>query len=246
MVSDLPLTVNIVAKERELIESILNNGYLSKAGENDLNLVIEKISPLMKYRDEGIKPKQDSFNLRDITSEKMYIKFGPANERVTIQKYREKVEALVKKLEDENETLRKIKSGESITNEEIDELAETLSEYEPYPTEENLQKAYDARKVRFLDLIKYIMGIGDLVTFPEKVSEAFAEFIANHNTLSAKQIQFLSTLQTFIIENGELTKRDLVQEPFTKIHENGFLGLFDKRMQQEILQFTDQIFIYAQ
>ena len=148
-------------------------------------------------------------------------------------------------MENENETLRKIKKGESITSEEIEELAETLAEYEPYPTEDNLQRAYDARRVSFLDLIKYIMGIGGLVTFPEKVSEAFAEFIAEHNTLTAKQIQFLHTLQTFIVENGVLNKRDLVSEPFTKLHEKGFLGLFDKSMQQEILQFTDQIFQYA-
>lgn len=245
MVSDLPLTVNVVAREKDLIEAVLHGGYLSKADENDLDVLIEKIAPLMKYREEGIKPSQDSFDLRDITSEKEYIKFGAANERITIKKYREKVEALVKKLEEENETLRKIKNGESITSDEVEELAETLAEYEPYPTEENLQKAYDARKVSFLDLIKFIMGIGGLVTFPEKVSEAFAEFIADHNTLSAKQIQFLHTLQTFIIENGELTKQDLVREPFTKLHENGFLGLFDRHMQQEILQFTDHIFQYA-
>lgn len=245
MVSDLPLTVNVVAREKDLIEAVLHGGYLSTATEEDLDILIEKIAPLMKYREEGIKPKQDAFDLRDITSEKEYIKFGAANERITIKKYREKVEALVKKLEDENETLRKIKKGESISSEEIEELAETLAEYEPYPTEENLQKAYDARRVSFLDLIKFIMGIGGLVTFPEKVSEAFAEFIAEHNTLSAKQIQFLHTLQTFIVENGELTKRDLVSEPFTKLHEKGFLGLFDKSMQQEILQFTDHIFQYA-
>lgn len=245
MVSDLPLTVNVVAKQKDLIEEILNSGYLAKADDAALDVLIEKIAPLMKFRDEGIKPKQDTFDLKDITSEKMYIKFGPANERVTIQKYRDKVEALVKKLEEENETLQKIKSGDSISQEEVEELAETLAEYEPHPTEENLQKAYDARQVRFLDLIKYIMGIGGLVTFPEKVSEAFAEFIADHNTLTAKQIQFLHTLQMFIIENGSLTKKDLVREPFTKIHENGFLGVFDKYMQTEILNFTNQIFQYA-
>lgn len=245
MISDLPLTVNVVAKEKELIEAILHSGYLSIANEKDLDLVIEKIAPLMKYRDEGIKPDQDSFNLKDLTLEKEYIKFGPDNERLTIKKYREKVEALVKKLEDENEILKKIKQGESISSEEIEELADTLAEYEPYPTEENLQKAYDARRVSFIDLIRHIMGIGGLITFPEKVSEAFAVFIAEHNTLSAKQIQFLHTLQTFIVENGTLTKRDLVREPFTKLHENGFLGLFDRHMQQEILQFTDHIFQYA-
>ena len=241
MVSDLPLSVNVVAKEKELIEDILNNGYLAKADEEGLDILVQKIAPLMKYREEGIKPDQDSLNLKDLTLEKEYIKFGPANERVTIQKYRDKVEALIKKLEEENEILQKIKQGQGITGEEIEELADTLAEYDPYPTEENLQKAYDARKVNFLDLIRYIMGIGGLVTFPEKVSEAFAEFIADHNTFTAKQIQFLQTLQTFIVENGELTKKDLVQEPFTKLHENGFLGLFDNKMQQEILQFTGRI-----
>ncbi|EKE13619.1 MAG: hypothetical protein ACD_12C00887G0001, partial [uncultured bacterium] len=61
----------------------------------------------------------------------------------------------------------------------------------------------------------------------------------------AKQIQFLHTLQTFIVENGELTKKDLVSEPFTKLHTNGFLGLFNNQMQSEILEVTNQILHYA-
>lgn len=245
MVSDLPLSVNVVAKEKELIEEILNNDYLEKADEEALEVLIQKIAPLMKYREEGINPDQDSLDLRDITSEKQFIKFGPAHERITIQKYREKVEALIKKLEEENEILQKIKQGADITQEEVEELADTLNEYDPYPTEENLQKAYDARKVMFLDLIKYIMGIGGLVTFSEKVSEAFAEFIAEHNTLAPNQIQFLIVLRDFIINNGELTKKDLVSEPFTKLHARGFLGLFTPQLQTEILSFTNKILHYA-
>lgn len=128
---------------------------------------------------------------------------------------------------------------------EVEELAETLEEYEPYPTEENLQKAYDARKVKFLDLIKYIMGLSGLVTFSEKVSEAFAEFIAEHNTLASNQIQFLIVLRDFIINNGELTKKDLVSEPFTKLHARGFLGIFPKQLQDEVLSFTNKILHYA-
>ncbi len=245
MVSDLPLTVNVVAKEKELIQEVLHHGYLEKADEEALEVLIRKIAPLMKYREEGIKPDQDSLDLRDITREKEFIKFGPAHERMTIQKYREKVEALIKKLEEENEILQKIKQGDEITPEEVEELADTLNKYDPYPTEENLQKAYDARKVRFLDLIKYIMGIGGLVTFSEKVSEAFAEFIAEHNTLASNQIQFLIVLRDFIINNGELTKKDLVSEPFTKLHARGFLGLFTPQLQTEILSFTNKILHYA-
>jgi type I restriction enzyme R subunit len=245
VVSDLPLSVNVVAKEQKMIEDVLNNGYIAKADDDGLDLLIEKIAPLMKYRDEGIKPDQDSLDLRDITSEKEYIKFGPANERITIQKYREKVEALVKKLENENEILQKIKNGENVSHDEVEELADVLADYEPYPTEENLQKAYDARRVQFIDLIKYIMGIGGLVTFSDKVSEAFAEFIAEHNTFAPNQIQFLIVLRDFIINNGELTKKDLVSEPFTKLNDRGFLGVFTPKLQTEILSFTNRILQYA-
>jgi type I restriction enzyme R subunit len=246
MVSDLPLSVNIVAKEKDLIEEILHGGFLAKAGEEDLETVIQKIAPLMKYREEGIKPDQDSLDLRDITSQKEFIKFGPANERITTQKYREKVEALIKKLEEENDILKKIKDGTEITQDEVEELANNILKFDPYPTEENLQKAYDARKVRFLDLIKYIMGIGGLVTFSEKVSEAFSEFIADNSNLSSSQIQFLRVLRDFIIQNGSLSKKDLVNEPFTKLHNRGFLGLFDSAMQTKILLFTNKILDHAE
>ena len=245
MVSDLPLSVNVVAKEKEIIENVLHNSYLAKADEKALEIVVQKLAPLMKYREESIKPNQDSLDLRDITSKKEFINFGPSHERLSTQKYREKVKALIKSLEEKNEILLKIKHGEQITQEEVEELAHTLAEYAPYPTEENLQKAYDARRVKFLDLIKYIMGISGLIPFSEKVSEAFAEFIAEHNTLVPNQIQFLTVLRDFIINNGDLKKRDLIHEPFTKLHAKGFLGVFPPQTQKEILSFTDRILHYA-
>jgi len=244
-ISDLPLSVNTVAREKDLIEAVLHSGYLQKANEEELDSLVQRIAPLMKYREEGIKPDQDSLDLHDLTRVKEYIEFGAHNERVTIQKYREKVEALIRKLEKENEILQRIKLGEQLAPDDIEELANTLLKYEPYPTEKNLQKAYDARQVSFLDLIRYIMGIGDLVTFSEKVAEAFAEFIVNHNTLNAKQIQFLQTLQTFIVENGKLEKKDLVNEPFTRIHREGIRGLFTQQLQSEILQFTGSLLAHA-
>jgi|WetSurMetagenome_2_1015567.scaffolds.fasta_scaffold25470_2 type I restriction enzyme, R subunit len=244
-ISDLPLEVNTVAQEKDLIEAVLNNGYVQKADDEDLDMLIEKLAPLMHFREEGIKPDQDSLDLKDVTAEKEYIKFGPHNERLTIKKYREKVEELIKKLAEENKILQRIRKGDQLDSDDVEELAITLMKYEPYPTEANLQKAYDARQVRFVDLIKYIMGIGGLVTFSDKVTEAFTEFIATHNTLTAKQIQFIQTLQTFIIENGKLEKRDLINEPFTLIHKLGIRGLFNTHEQEEILEFTNDLLTHA-
>ncbi len=244
-VSDLPLSVNIVAKEKDLVEAILNNGYVEKSDDAGLDVLIQKIAPLMRFREEGIKPTQDSLDLRDVIIEKEYIEFGPHNERLTIQKYREKVEALVKKLAQDNEILQRVKQGWKLDRDDLEELATTLMQYEPYPTEKNLQKAYDARQVHFIDLIKHIMGMGDLITFPEKVSVAFSEFIATHNALTAQQIRFIQTLQTFIIQNGKLEKQDLIKEPFTLIHRLGIRGLFTPREQTEILTFTSNLLTHA-
>tara|TARA_R100000808_G_C2115463_1_gene128238 strand:+ start:89 stop:514 length:426 start_codon:yes stop_codon:yes gene_type:complete len=136
----------------------------------------------------------------------------------------------------------RIKNGAHLSADEVTELATILSQHDPYPTENNLQKAYNARQVKFLDLIKYIMGISTLKTFPEKVSEAFELFIATHNnTFNSNQIQFLGTLKRFIIENGALTKKDLVNEPFTQIHPRGFLGLFPESQQKIIIKFTKEL-----
>lgn len=241
LVSDLPLSVNIVAKEKDLIEEIVNSNYLAKTEIEKLDEVIEKIAPLMRYREEGIKPDQESLDLRDITREKEYIKYGPSHEQTTIKKYKEKVEELIQGLSSENPILLKIKQGQEISKEEIISLERTLSAYEPYPTQENLQKAYDARRVDFLDLIKYILGVSGYITFSEKVSVAFDEFIAEHNTMSPKQLQFLDALKKFIIDNGQLTKKDLVQDPLNSVYSGGFTGLFTHQMQQQILQFTQKV-----
>jgi type I restriction enzyme R subunit len=246
MVSDLPLSIAVVAKEKRLIDDVLDNRFLTNASDTELEQLITKVAPLMKYREEGLIHEQESFDLRDITREKEYIEFGPSHERMTTQKYREQVEALIKTLEEENEVLQKIKHGEHITHEEVQALAQALARYEPYPTEANLQKAYDARQVHFLDLIKYIMGVGSLIKFSERVTEAFDEFIAEHNNLLPTHLQFLLVLRDFIINNGKLSKRDLTQEPFTKLHDHGFLGLFDKSLQAEIWSFTHKVLHYAE
>ncbi|MBP7075030.1 MAG: DEAD/DEAH box helicase family protein, partial [Rhabdochlamydiaceae bacterium] len=244
-VSDLPLSINTVAKQQKTIEAVLNDGFIHKATDQELQALVGTLAPLMKFREEGFKIDQEKLNLRDITVNKQYIEFGPANERITVQKYREKVEALIHKLEADNPILQKVKAGKELTSAEIDELADTLGQYDPYPTEQNLQKAYNTRRVRFLGLIKYIMGLEELKTFDDKVAEAFSEFIVTHNTLTAKQVQFLQTLQTFIIQNGKLSKADLTREPFTRFHEKGFLGLFKLEERKEILELADTLLTYA-
>ena len=62
-----------------------------------------------------------------------------------------------------------------------------------------------------------------------------------HNYLSSRQLQFLDILKKYILEKGNLEKRNLIESPFTMIHPEGIRGVFSPKEINEILQLTDKI-----
>ncbi len=93
----------------------------------------------------------------------------------------------------------------------------------------------------FIQFIKHILGIEVLVTFPETVSKAFDEFIAAHSYLSSRQLQFLDLLKEFILDKGEVSKRNLIESPFTLLHPEGIRGVFSPKEIDEIVGLTQKL-----
>jgi type I restriction enzyme R subunit len=58
---------------------------------------------------------------------------------------------------------------------------------------------------------------------------------------SVKQIQFILTLKTFILQRGAVEKKDLIQAPFTQLHPQGIRGIFPPGEIEEILGFIQKI-----
>ena len=104
-----------------------------------------------------------------------------------------------------------------------------------------LRRVYNHRKAQFVQFIKHILGIEILESFNETVSKAFDDFIAKHSYLSSRQLQFMDLLRNFILEKGELQKRNLIESPFTLIHPQGIRGVFSPTEIEEILVFTEKL-----
>ena len=47
-------------------------------------------------------------------------------------------------------------------------------------------------------------------------------------------------LKTFILDRGEVVKRNLIESPFTRIHPDGIRGLFTPQEIEEILTLIDK------
>jgi len=159
-ISELPLSVNIVAKEREIINDAQGNNFWSTISEEKYDQLILKLSPLMKFIDSRVSPLGPAkFDFIDITTKKEFVEFGPQNEAVSIAKYREMVEEKIKELTSTNPILQKIQKGEPITEEEANELANELHEENPHITIDLLRRVYNHRKAQFIQFIRHILGI---------------------------------------------------------------------------------------
>lgn len=240
-IGELPLTINIVAREEQLIRKSQTNHYWSTINEERFDELISKIAPLMKYREAIIPLGPAKFNLKDIVSEKEYIEFGPQHESLSIAKYRELVEQKINEMVSANPILQKLKHGLEITASEAEQLAEELHNEHPHITVELLRRVYNHRKAQFLEFIKHILGIAILESFPETVTKEFDDFISKHSYLTSRQLQFLDLLRNFIIERGEITKKNLIESPFTLIHPEGIRGVFNPKEIEEILLLSRKL-----
>lgn len=241
-ISELPLSINKVAVEEQLIRQSQTNHYWATITEERMDELIEKLSPLMKLRDSLVTPLTPAkFDLKDLINTKEYVEFGPQHEALSVGKYREMVEQKIQELTNSNLLLQKLKHGQSLTDLEAEQLAEQLHNEHPYITLDLLRRIYDNRKAQLTQFIKHILGLEVLKSFTETVSGSFDFFIAEHSYLTSRQLQFLELLRSFVLEKGELQKKDLIHSPFTMIHPEGIRGVFSPKEIDEILTLTQQL-----
>lgn len=238
-VSELPLTVNVVAAQRESIEKITGTNFWLNCTDDDLDEMSLRLGTLMRFREQFSRELLRT-DLMDLLTVKEYIEFGPKHERLSMPQYRQKVEDFIRELVKTNMSLQKLIVGEDLTEEEIDELAQILRDQYPNITEYILQEIYDNQSAKFIQFIKHILGLEPLATFTETVSMAFDDFIRKHN-YGQYQIQFLLTLKTYILQRGKIERRDLVNAPFTQLHPEGIRGIFKPSEIDEILGLTQKI-----
>ncbi|MCW3094719.1 MAG: type restriction enzyme EcoKI subunit [Chthonomonadaceae bacterium] len=241
-ISELPLAVNVVAQEAGLIQKAQSNHYWATITEQGFDQLIERLSPLMHYRDERIAGAgMAEFNFADVLKSKEYVEFGPEHESLSIAQYRELLEQKVNELTASNPILQKIRVGQSVTEEEAEILATELHDTYPHITLQLLRRVYHHQRAPFLRFIRHILGIEILESFPDTVSRSVDQFIAEHPVLNSHQLQFLSLLRDFLIDYGNIEKRDLIQAPFTILHPHGIRGIFSPSQINEILTLTQRL-----
>ncbi len=237
-VSELPLSVNTVLAQRERVEAALVPAWWAGATPVQVRDAARALAPLMRLREPPRDPMM-RLDLADLTVLKEKLDFGPEHEGLTTKTYRERIEAEVRTLVDGHPVMARIAAGEEPSADEVDQLAAILRGLDPAITPDVLCRVYDLRSARLTRLLRHVLGLEHLPSWPEAVTAAFDDFVARHTTLTELQIRFLGTLKTFLLQNKRLERRHLVDAPFTQVHPYGIRGVFSGSELDEVVALAE-------
>ena len=149
-----------------------------------------------------------------------------------MQSYKDRVETYLRNNKDQI-VIRKITHNEPITVAELNQLEEILFDHQMCGTREEFIQEYGEQPLG--KFIRSILGL-DITA----ANNLFAEFLST-GSLRAEQITFINNIINFLIKNGTIEKAMLFEPPFTELHQDGVIGIFDDAQATRIISLVDTV-----
>ncbi len=165
---------------------------------------------------KGVSPRElVELGLEDEWLEAVnYVEVGPEGERVDKREYVTDWEQAIREAVERDPIINKVKSGEPLSEDEEQQLADRLNQPERYFNEENLRRAYRNPGGTLVDFIRAALGQQKIKSREEVVEENFRAWLVTRS-LSPEQAQYLALLKNRGIARGRLTLDDLFQPPLS-------------------------------
>jgi len=143
--------------------------------------------------------------------------------------YRKAVQAALEPLFETDPVLQKVRRGEPVTPEELDQLNSLLHTRNPNVDLSTLREFYPDTAVPLAHILRAIVGLDH-----EAVDGKFTAFAQSH-ALTSQQLRFLAMLKDHIRQFGAIAVAQLFDAPFNSLHAEGLGGVFPNQTQLDEL-----------
>ncbi|MDF1665575.1 MAG: DEAD/DEAH box helicase family protein [Planctomycetota bacterium] len=233
----LPRTVGQVKDKEDLLNTLEGEDFWASATVEDLEKVRLELRGLMKLARRTIAPKFVA-KIIDVGEDENRIRIEDAEvklEGLEFVAYRQRVEKVLKTLFENNETLKKIKKGQSVDDGDIESLSALVLAQDSQLDLSDLKRYFPETSAPIDQLIRGIIGLD-----AEVVDERFKVFAQKYPSLTAKQLKFLSMLKNHISLYGSIERDLLWEAPFTGLHSDGVDGVFgDDTQWDDLMDIVD-------
>ncbi len=227
-----------VRKVQEQRVWVATTGFWEHLDLARLNNLQATFAPLMRFRTAAPKNTVE-INLPDSITQRSWIIYGPSGEGAFAESYREQVEAWIKRLADELPALAKLKSGENLSDDELDSIAATLNQADLFVTEETLRKAFENQTAALPEFLRHILcQDARLPDREQRINQAFETFIAQHGYLRANQLNYLRAVKAAVLRHGRITRAALDEPPLSRV--GRVAALFPPHDIEELIAFANQ------
>ena len=148
--------------------------------------------------------------------------------------YKKQVEEALREHFDNNPTLQKIRSGQPVSDYDLNVLASLILTQHP-GVDINLLKDFYEETQPLDFILRRIIGMDS-----EAVNQRFEYFVQKYPKLGSNQILFLSMLKNHISKYGAIELERLYEPPFTNFASDGVDGIFsDENQIDELICILD-------
>ncbi|MCL2235849.1 MAG: DEAD/DEAH box helicase family protein [Defluviitaleaceae bacterium] len=202
-----------VVKQQNLIEQILHNEFLERAGVMDYENIRTSLRDLIKFIPPDERQRYDTNFTDDILSEEWH---ESQLDNDDLANFKKKVSYYI--TQNQNiPAIAKLKGNVPLTPSDITELETIL--WSDLGTKEQYDAQYG--KTPLGELVRSIVGLTQ-----KAANDAFSEFL-NDAALDSRQIHFVKQIVNYIVKNGLMKDFAILQEsPFTD--RGGLSELFDE------------------
>ena len=235
LVSSLRINLSQVKVKLPLIERVKSEEFWDEVTVGDLEEIREQLRGIVQFRRKDdvnklgpviIDVKEDE---ADIERRRHKVRLDKLDD-LDMVAYRNRVNNVLQAIIDQNETLRKIRLGEPVTENDLEDLCSLVLTQEPGLDLRNLMGYF--QQAESLDqAIREIIGMD-----ADAVHERFTQFVQAHPNLASHQIKFLDLLQNHIAKFGSIKTDDLYEPPFTTLHSDSLDGLFEPSLADELFE----------
>jgi type I restriction enzyme R subunit len=176
----------------------------------------------------GLPPQPREFTViplgerEDTMRRRELIHVGPEGMAIDRKTYQDNWFKRVHELRDTDPAVRKVMAGESLTENEWEELAHKLNAPEFWFDEPALRKAFEQPSGSLSDFIRAALGLYELPTRQQRVERAFTVWVAeNSSSINPEQARLLSLLRNVVsaavteTKNVPLDPSIFTRPPFT-------------------------------
>lgn len=231
IISDiLKLNHNIseVANHDELIAKASEGHYWYELSFKETQEAADILAPLMKYKSK-IKKEQYHFDLDDYIASTTKTTIDTPS--INLKEYEERISRVIQELTNCSPALQKLFVGAQLDSSDIQSLTEAL-----LSADIDTDKLGEVYHVQSNDLTEIFTHILERKEY--KLPHLLNQFIQTHS-LNSKQIEFINAVKHFVGEKHDIHRKDLMENPFTKFHKHGILGLFNQSQQMEIVKIIE-------